>query len=404
VEWGGYVERIDAALSAEPPPRDGAAAKDRIFGELARNEYRLRSKLAQLNGGSTENRGRLSRLPQLWRAARSGRDRHDAGAGLPTRRAETSEGGPVVYVAGGYLPRGGAYMAYHLGRIVAQRFDHRCRVVILKDETPDHGRWPYPEPFEAISREEMEAEITDEDVLIANPSFSRNQFGLRLPGRKLMYVQGFGRFPELDGFFDGYVCASGFLRDLLRTVYDIEAPVIPPFVHLERVPQGAEWRRRPAERILVVTKSSGDSLLARVQAVMRRDHPAARYRLSVAHPMAHDELLERMSEHRYFLTLSPREGFGITQLEAMAAGCTVVGFHGGGGAHFMHAGDNCEAVAYPAVDELCARLAAVLADDERAEGLAARGRETAAEYDLASFEERWVDFLEGFVGTPAHPR
>ena len=47
--------------------------------------------------------------------------------------------------------------------------------------------------------------------------------------------------------------------------------------------------------------------------------------------LAHEALLERMSEHRYFLTLSPSEGFGLTQLEAMAAGCTVAGFHGGGG-------------------------------------------------------------------------
>lgn len=399
VQWEPYLERVEAALAAPAPPREGAAARDRIFGELARTEYRLRARIAELsaNGGPTETR--LARLARRVRGRRPSRP-HDAATGAPPAGERKHGGRPTVYVAGGYLPRGGAYMAYHLGRIVAERFDHDCRVVVLKDESPDHGRWQYPRLFETVSRAHMEAEIGDGDLLIANPSFSRNRFGLRLPGRKLMYVQGFGRFPELDGFFDGYVCASDFLRDLLRTVYDIEAPVIPPFVHLDRIPAGEEWSRRPAQRVLVATKSSGHALLARMQELMRRNHPEARHRLSVVQPMAHAELLERMAEHRYFLSLSPREGFGITQLEAMAAGCTVVGFHGGGGGQFMRAGFNCEAAAYPAIDELCERLAKVLCDDEHARQLAERGRETATGFDLATFEERWTTFLEGFVAGP----
>ena len=44
-----------------------------------------------------------------------------------------------------------------------------------------------------------------------------------------MYVQGFGSLAQLDGFFDGYVCASEFLAELMRSVYGIDAPVIPPF-------------------------------------------------------------------------------------------------------------------------------------------------------------------------------
>ncbi len=90
-------------------------------------------------------------------------------------------------------------MAYHLGRIVAERFDHECRVVALNGERPDHGRWDYPDAFPEVSLQEMELEISEADLLIANPSFWSHQFGLRLPGRKLMYVQGFGRLLELDG-------------------------------------------------------------------------------------------------------------------------------------------------------------------------------------------------------------
>lgn len=408
VDWDSYVERVDAVLSAAPPATEGAAAKDRIVGELARNEYRLRAQIAAAqesagkDAGQTAPRARgRAGLSALWRRARGRGGRRTPARLRPRRPAAPAGGKPTVYVAGGYLPRGGGYMAYHLGRIVAERFDRRCRVVTLKGESAGHGRWQYPEVYEAVSREEMESAITDDDLLIANPSFSANQFGVRLRGRKLMYVQGFGR-PVIDGFFNGYVCASDFLRDLLRTLYSIEAPVIPPFAHLDRIPAGPPWRERPGERILVVTKTYGEGLLERVESVMRRAHREIPYSLSVAEPMAHAALLERMSQHRYFLSLSPREGFGLIQLEAMAAGCAVAGFHGGGGMHFMRPGHNCEAVGYPAVEALCEGLAKVLTDAGAAEQLAARGRETAMAYDLAAFEERWVAYLEGFLDRRAN--
>jgi glycosyltransferase involved in cell wall biosynthesis len=202
----------------------------------------------------------------------------------------------------------------------------------------------------------------------------------------------------MDGFFDYYVCASDFLRDLVLKLYGIEAPVIPPFVHLDRIPAGPPWRERPSGRILVAAKFGGEALLGRFQQVMRRRHPSAAYSLEVVDGRPHDALLARMSELRYFLALSPREGFGLMPLEAMAAGCTVMGFHGGGGMHYMRAGENCQVVGYPAMDDLCERVAAVLGDDSAAERLAAAGRETAARYGLPAFQERWRARIGEFTG------
>jgi glycosyltransferase involved in cell wall biosynthesis len=248
----------------------------------------------------------------------------------------------------------------------------------------------------------MESAITPDDLLIANPSFSENEFGLRLPGRKLMYVQGFGR-PVLDGFFDHYVCASGFLCELLTKLYEIEAPVIPPFIHLDRVPGGPPWDERPPGKVLVMAKSAGEKLLGRFQDEMHRAHRGVRYSLDLAESMPQEELHDAMSRHRYFLTLSPREGFGLAPLEAMAAGCTVVGFHGGGGLEFMRPGENCEAVAYPAMAALCERMAAVLGDEGTASRLAHAGRDTAAGYGLETFERRWVSMLETLLKRSADP-
>jgi glycosyltransferase involved in cell wall biosynthesis len=400
VDWDAYVGRVDAALSAPAPARPGSDARQAVVAELARWEHRTLRQgaraAARLGGAERAPAARRSRLP--WRRGRDSRAEQPRPERLKPPTGRVSSGAPTVYVVGGYKPRGGAYMSYAVGRVAAERFfEGRCRVVSLDGETADHGRWDYPEVFEAVERGEMEAGIGPSDLVIANPSFSRNDFGLRLPARKLMYVQGFGK-AVLDGFFDRYVCASRYLAEMVRSQYEIEAPVIPPFIHLDRIPGGPPWRERPAGRVLVMAKTSGDVLLGRLQVLMAERHPNAGFEVEVADELSHPELLDRMSRNRYLLSLSPREGFGLAPLEAMAAGCTVVGFHGGGGLEYMRPGENCEVVAYPALEQVADRLGAVIADEARAERLAAAGREAAGAFGVAAFEERWARLLRDFLG------
>jgi glycosyltransferase involved in cell wall biosynthesis len=390
VNWESYVERVDAALEAVPARGPGAGARHHVAGQFARAEYRLLEAAADREpDDAPEAPGRKRGRPR-----RNGR-RLNPFAPRPSRRD-----GPTVYVVGAYKPRGGAYVAYRLGQMVSSRYGYRCRVVSLRGEDGGHGLWHYPERYEAVSVAEMEAAITPEDLLIANPSFSQNELGLRVPGRKLMYVQGFGR-PVLDGFFDHYVCASDFLRDLVRNLYEIDTPVVPPFIELDEIPAGAPWAERPAGRILVLAKTAGERLLARFHEVMSRDHPSASYTLRMLDEVPRAELFEEMSRHRYLLTLSPREGFGLPPLEAMAAGCTVAGFHGGGGTQYMRPGENCHAVAYPAMEALCTGLATLLSDEASAERMALAGRKTAAAYGPDAFQQRWLGVFEGLLDVPA---
>jgi protein O-GlcNAc transferase len=50
--------------------------------------------------------------------------------------------------------------------------------------------------------------------------------------------------------------------------------------------------------------------------------------------LPHAELLARLAQARYFVSLQHLEGFGLPALEAMAAGCLVVGFAGVGGREY----------------------------------------------------------------------
>ncbi|MBS0569613.1 MAG: glycosyltransferase family 4 protein [Proteobacteria bacterium] len=304
-----------------------------------------------------------------------------------------------VFVIGAYLPNGGTRMAYHVGRILERDFGIRAIAVQVGDETPAHGIHDYDLLMPQVSLAQMQADIRADDILLVNPSFSPHQFGWRLPGFKLCYVQGFNTYALLDRGFDHYISVSGFVRDFLRGVYALDTRVIPPFIELERLPPVPAWKERPALRVLPYRKGVAevwDLSFARL-----RDRVAARaphIEIAEALPgadVAQPELFARIGAARYFLTLSAAEGFGLVPLEAMALGCTVVGYDGFGGRDYMHCGENCLVASYPDIEQVADLLIAAVDDPARSERIAQRGRETAATYTYSAFRQAWVEELRG---------
>src|SRR5581483_1100721 len=155
-----------------------------------------------------------------------------------------------VYVVGAYIPNVGTVMAYHLGRILERDFGIPAFAVTLGEEGPDSGTRVYDLRMPAVSLADMERQIGADDILIANPSFSAHQFGWRLPGVKLCYVQGFTTFALLDRKFDHYVAVSDFVADFLRSVYSLDVSVIPPFIEFDALPAVPDRSERP-ERIVL---------------------------------------------------------------------------------------------------------------------------------------------------------
>jgi len=300
-----------------------------------------------------------------------------------------------VFVVGAYLPNGGTYTAYHLGRILHLDFGIEVVAVVLGDERVENGIFDYDVNFPAISIADMEQRIADGDILLASPSFSNYFFGPRLPGRKLMYVQGFNTFALLDRYFDHYVCVSSFVARFVRTTYGLTAPVIPAFIELGRFPAAPAWRDRPAGSILIYLK--GDSTFRRVALAKLRDAVARRMSgVDLDHildppPLPQADFLARIGACRYLVSLSAAEGFGLVPLEAMAMGTTIIGFDGFGGREYMRPGKNCLVTSYPDIEGVAERLVAALGTPAFAERLAEAGRLTALQFGYQRFRAAWHD-------------
>jgi hypothetical protein len=298
-----------------------------------------------------------------------------------------------TYVIGGYIPKGGTYMAYHLGRILFEYFGRECLVIKVGSESSRNGIFDYRHDFEAIDLNMLAKSIRPDDILIINPSFSDSLLGLRFPGKKLMYIQDFKTFRVIDGFCTHYVSVSECVRHFIKHVYNMDTPVIPAFIRHDLIPPVMPWLERPANSVLAVGKLHFTEFLQVFRKTMEVRHPDVKLDITTNPGLPHGELLKKMSENRYLLSLSACEGFGLQPLEAMACGCAVAGFSGCGGREFMRPGINCESTDYPDFSGLADRLADLLKNSDRAAEMARRGLMDAKAYDLKTFDKRWKDYF-----------
>jgi glycosyltransferase involved in cell wall biosynthesis len=91
-----------------------------------------------------------------------------------------------------------------------------------------------------------------------------------------------------------------------------------------------------------------------------------------------------------FLAISPDEAFGLPPLEAMAAGCCVVGYSGRGGFEFMRHGETAWVVPNGDTESLPLALRRVLDDPPRKEQLRRDGQRVAGYYTM----EREREYLQ----------
>jgi len=110
-----------------------------------------------------------------------------------------------------------------------------------------------------------------------------------------------------------------------------------------------------------------------------------------------DQVAKRLRDAHVYVSTGVREGLGLPPLEAMAAGCLVVGFAGGGGLDYARADNGVwvpDEDAWALADTLARTLAALLDPDTAAPLEAKRhaGRVTAQRYTRAEFERNLVAF------------
>lgn len=289
-------------------------------------------------------------------------------------------------------------MAYHVGRILKLDFGYNPISVLIGSETWDHTKHLYDPEFPTLSVKELVKNIACDDIVVINPSYSNLMLGLQSTCTKICYVQGFNTYALLDAF-DHYVAVSGIVKRFLQAVYEIDAPVIPPFFERDSMPRLEEWNERPQGSVFVYVKGPYQSAAIVLDELKKRVTPNVRF-VDVVQSMSlpRRDLLFRMAACRYMLTLSPAEGFGLVPLEAMAVGTAVVGFDAFGGRDYFRNMENCAVVPWPKVDLLSQYLIAVVENESLGARLARAGTRTPELYTYELFRSAWKHYLTTVVG------
>jgi len=319
---------------------------------------------------------------------------------MPKKKPQSITDTPKVYIVGAYGQVGASIMSYHLALLIHQHFHFECIIIKNhKNEICQNNIIDHPVEFSSITFEQLEQTISENDYLISNPKNSHRFLGARLPGKKLMYVQSYTTFDLLDGFFDDYVSVSSFVSRYIKRTYGIKSKKIPPFTHENLIPKPLiPWSARPEGKILLMGKKHQDAILNLLEKILQQHYPKANYEFVkiIRGSLSQKKLIQTMGKYRYFLQLSTCEGFGLTPLEAMASGCTVLGFHGGGGLDYLKPGYNCNSVAYPNINDLCKRTAEMLINTKKAEKIASRGVNSIKKYSYQQYEKKWKKHLASF--------
>jgi Glycosyl transferases group 1 len=163
---------------------------------------------------------------------------------------------------------------------------------------------------------------------------------MQMPVKRLMFCQNqyylpFTKDPRAgiaEFGVHGVIGSSEAVRTFFRDVYGVQdLPILPYAIDPTRFRSAAAKRRQVA---FMPRKLRQDA--AFIEAAFKRRHP----RFADVPWVPIDKATQAVAAHimgesAVFLSLSHKESFGLPPLEAMACGCLVAGYHGGGGREYM---------------------------------------------------------------------
>jgi glycosyltransferase involved in cell wall biosynthesis len=206
---------------------------------------------------------------------------------------------------------------------------------------------------------------------------------------------------------DDFVAISQEIQQRIADVYHRQAPIICPPVDTSRF----QIRRNPDDYLLVISRLVPYRRIdLAVQACTRLGLPLKVVGRGRALPdlqaqagptveflgFRPDEEVTELLEHCRALLWPGLEDFGITPLEAQAAGRPVVAFAGGGTLEMLKDGDTGVLFPEQTVDSLCAALARLDGMDFEPERL----RRNALRFDTEVFQRQLLGHVERVVGGP----
>ena len=263
------------------------------------------------------------------------------------------------------------------------RSGHPCVVATPGAERPT---W-FPNEAEVIDRDELAGRCRrDDTVLFSWPPDAKVVLELRA-GRKIVHMQGANTEGDRQLFREKKLrfISHGLHMTQQLLLHGRIAPYVPLGIR-----DVFRWRdEEKAGRSVGLMSRKGSRWVNRIRKALPRDAT-----LHVLEGLTEDQVAEALKRCDVFVPISEHEAFGLPPLEAMAAGCCVVGFPGDGGFEFMRHGETAHVVPNGDAKGLGRAVHSVLARKSYRDQLRRRGQALSAYYTLEREQEYLLRALD----------
>ena len=299
-------------------------------------------------------------------------------------------------------PRGGVTVLYD--HVAALR-EHGLEAFVV------HGapgfRYPFARNDVPVLDSSAQGALSTSDVLVVPEDYPSVVRTCRdLPCRKVLICQNhYYVFNSLkpgetwrDFGFSAYLCVSSPIQQALKKWFGVNASVVRPA--LDSGFFGDSFKPFTPPINVACMPRKGLPHLRLVQGLLATAGNTLSWLEIDGLPK--EQVVARLRDAHIYVSTSVAEGLGLPPLEAMAAGCLVVGFTGGGGLDYATA-DN--GVWVPdqdpwALAEALRETIASLNDANAVASLDAKrraGRATADNYTRPRFERELISFWSAFI-------
>lgn len=234
--------------------------------------------------------------------------------------------------------------------------------------------------------------IEDEDIIIC-PSTMYNAISLFPKGKRFMFVQNYSKyvFGSAEAYnYEGIITLKGYCEDYIKQYTTVQVHSVLNGIDLSLF--NSKISQKEKNSVLILYRKNIEVIDKFLKNMP--DKIKEYFSFDVQYKHLHtQELIEEYKKHDIYLTFSYPEGFSLTPLEAMACGCIVGGFTGGGGNLYMKNEETaliCEDGDIHGVYKILERI---IDEDELKEKLRLNSVKKAKEFSLEAMEKSILDVI-----------
>lgn len=252
--------------------------------------------------------------------------------------------------------------------------------------------WFYHETKVQKINSEYIYNIKESDIIIC-PSTMCEAVKIFPKGKRFLFVQNYSKYIQGSAekyAYDGIITLKGYCEDYIKNITAI--PVYSVLNGIDLKLFNFKVPKKEKNSVLILYRKNIEIIDEFFQNMPQRIKDYFIFNVQYKHLHA-QVLIEEYKRHDIYLTFSYPEGFSLTPLEAMACGCIVGGFTGGGGSIYMKNEETALVADDGDIEGVYKLLERFIEEEELKEKLRINSLKKAKEFSMDIMEESILDLI-----------